>query len=260
MGDVKVALLLGAAFGAAVAVALVVAVVAGAVVAVAVIAKRGRGTTLAFGPFLALGAAVAVFWGNALSKRLPVDVLNRRRHPAGATPREVACDPPLAVDPPEVMMAPRKRTQIRTLASASGGRAGLSGGNYEWLSRTNRSADDTGSAISQTGSSVKTHDGYLSSCKEVSRVNRIYNFLFSLRREEGQTMAEYGVVLAVITVALVTLFAALSTGIGNEITKVAVNVLKSVLKERALSSRGLARWRLSPLDRYPTMSTQNSTL
>lgn len=56
-------------------------------------------------------------------------------------------------------------------------------------------------------------------------MNRIYNFLFSLRREEGQTMAEYGVVLAVITVALVTLFAALSTGIGNEITKV-VNVLK----------------------------------
>jgi len=70
---------------------------------------------------------------------------------------------------------------------------------------------------------VKTPDGYLSSSKEVSRVNRIFNFLFSLRREEGQTMAEYGVVLAVITVALVTLFAALSKQIGvviNEVTGV----------------------------------------
>lgn len=66
MGDVKVALLLGAALGAAVSVALVVAVVGAAVAAVAVIAKRGRGTTLPFGPFLALGAAVAVFWGDPL--------------------------------------------------------------------------------------------------------------------------------------------------------------------------------------------------
>ena len=67
--------------------------------------------------------------------------------------------------------------------------------------------------------------GYPSSSKEVSRVNRIYNFLFSLRREEGQTMAEYGVVLAVITVALVTIFAALSTEIGNAIKDV-TNALK----------------------------------
>jgi Flp pilus assembly pilin Flp len=72
---------------------------------------------------------------------------------------------------------------------------------------------------------VKTPDGYLSSSKEVSRVNRIFNFLFSLRREEGQTMAEYGVVLAVITVALVTIFAALSTEIGNAIKDV-TNALK----------------------------------
>jgi Flp pilus assembly pilin Flp len=67
---------------------------------------------------------------------------------------------------------------------------------------------------------VKTPDGYLSSSKEVSRVNRIFNFLFSLRREEGQTMAEYGVVLAVITVALVLIFAALSTAIGGAISDV----------------------------------------
>jgi Flp pilus assembly pilin Flp len=55
----------------------------------------------------------------------------------------------------------------------------------------------------------------------VSRVNRIYNFLFlRLQREEGQTMAEYGVVLAVITVALVGIFGLLSKQIGVAITDV----------------------------------------
>jgi Flp pilus assembly pilin Flp len=39
-------------------------------------------------------------------------------------------------------------------------------------------------------------------------------------REEGQTMAEYGVVLAVITLAIVTAFAALSGGITNVINSV----------------------------------------
>jgi leader peptidase (prepilin peptidase) / N-methyltransferase len=66
MGDVKVALLLGAALGAAVSVALVVAVVASALAAVVVLAVRGPRTTLPFGPFLALGAAVAVFAGEPL--------------------------------------------------------------------------------------------------------------------------------------------------------------------------------------------------
>jgi len=56
-------------------------------------------------------------------------------------------------------------------------------------------------------------------------VNRIFNFFFSLRREEGQTMAEYGVVLAVITVALVTAFGLLSNKIGVAINNVA-NVIK----------------------------------
>ena len=40
------------------------------------------------------------------------------------------------------------------------------------------------------------------------------------RREEGQTMAEYAVVLAVITVATVAVFVALSGGISNAITSV----------------------------------------
>jgi Flp pilus assembly pilin Flp len=57
--------------------------------------------------------------------------------------------------------------------------------------------------------------------QEVTRVTRIYNFLFSLRREEGQTMAEYGVVLAVITLILVASFTALSTEIDAAIDKVA---------------------------------------
>jgi Flp pilus assembly pilin Flp len=62
--------------------------------------------------------------------------------------------------------------------------------------------------------------------KEVSRVNRIFNFFFlRLQREEGQTMAEYGVVLAVITVALVGAFALLSGKINTALNNVA-NVIK----------------------------------
>jgi Flp pilus assembly pilin Flp len=40
------------------------------------------------------------------------------------------------------------------------------------------------------------------------------------RREEGQTMAEYGVVLGVITVILVAIFTDLSTAITGTINKV----------------------------------------
>jgi Flp pilus assembly pilin Flp len=47
------------------------------------------------------------------------------------------------------------------------------------------------------------------------------NAWFSLReREEGQTMAEYGVVLAVITIGAVAVFTALSGGITGAINKV----------------------------------------
>lgn len=44
------------------------------------------------------------------------------------------------------------------------------------------------------------------------------------RHEQGQTMAEYGVILAVITVAIITALVALSTGILDNIMDV-VNVL-----------------------------------
>ncbi|MGZ4357568.1 MAG: Flp family type IVb pilin [Gaiellaceae bacterium] len=42
----------------------------------------------------------------------------------------------------------------------------------------------------------------------------------SLRKEEGQTMAEYGVVLAVVCVLTVAAFTALHTGIAGALTTV----------------------------------------
>ncbi len=43
------------------------------------------------------------------------------------------------------------------------------------------------------------------------------NKVAELRREDGQTMAEYGVILAVITVGIVIALTALSTGIQGAI-------------------------------------------
>jgi Flp pilus assembly pilin Flp len=40
------------------------------------------------------------------------------------------------------------------------------------------------------------------------------------KREEGQTMAEYGVVLAVICVATVAVFTALSGGISGSVSRI----------------------------------------
>jgi Flp pilus assembly pilin Flp len=42
-----------------------------------------------------------------------------------------------------------------------------------------------------------------------------------LRREDGQTMAEYAVVLAVITLLVIGAITLLATNIGNELTKIA---------------------------------------
>jgi leader peptidase (prepilin peptidase) / N-methyltransferase len=64
MGDVKLAFLLGAGLGWAVAGAAVVAALATFVVSVWILARRGfraRKETIAFGPFLVLGALVALF-------------------------------------------------------------------------------------------------------------------------------------------------------------------------------------------------------
>jgi Flp pilus assembly pilin Flp len=45
--------------------------------------------------------------------------------------------------------------------------------------------------------------------------------LRQLRRDEGQTMAEYGVVLAVITAAALGALTLLSTNVGAALTRVA---------------------------------------
>jgi leader peptidase (prepilin peptidase)/N-methyltransferase len=70
MGDVKLAAVMGLFLGRAVAPALLVALVAGSLVGVALMARRGvrdaRGTTIPFGPWLALGGVVALFAGDAV--------------------------------------------------------------------------------------------------------------------------------------------------------------------------------------------------
>jgi leader peptidase (prepilin peptidase)/N-methyltransferase len=70
MGDVKLAGVLGLYLGRAVASAILIALVAGILVGIAIIAvkgaKVGRKTAVPFGPFLALGGAIALFAGNDL--------------------------------------------------------------------------------------------------------------------------------------------------------------------------------------------------
>ena len=56
----------------------------------------------------------------------------------------------------------------------------------------------------------------------MKHVLKLFDFFASLRkREEGQTMAEYGVVLAVITIAVFGALALLSGNITNALTRVA---------------------------------------
>jgi leader peptidase (prepilin peptidase)/N-methyltransferase len=70
MGDVKLAGVLGLYLGRAVAPAIFVGLIAGVLAGVVIIARKGaaegRRTAVPFGPFLALGALVAVFCGDAL--------------------------------------------------------------------------------------------------------------------------------------------------------------------------------------------------
>ena len=54
--------------------------------------------------------------------------------------------------------------------------------------------------------------------REVNQVLRLFD---AFKREEGQTMAEYGVVLAVITIAVFGALALLSGNIVNAINRVA---------------------------------------
>ncbi len=67
MGDVKLALLMGVALGKTVSVALLVGMVAAMIPGVILFArygKRARKMGIPFGPFLALGSVVALFWGH----------------------------------------------------------------------------------------------------------------------------------------------------------------------------------------------------
>jgi leader peptidase (prepilin peptidase)/N-methyltransferase len=69
MGDVKLALLMGAALGRSVTVALLLGMVAALVPSVVLLARHGakaRKMAIPFAPFLALGSVVALFAGHAL--------------------------------------------------------------------------------------------------------------------------------------------------------------------------------------------------
>jgi leader peptidase (prepilin peptidase)/N-methyltransferase len=69
MGDVKLALLLGAALGRYVSVGLMVGMLAAMVVGIVLLVRHGpaaRKMAIPFGPFLALGSVVALFWGEDL--------------------------------------------------------------------------------------------------------------------------------------------------------------------------------------------------
>ena len=69
MGDVKLALLMGAMLGRTVGVALMLGMIAALVPGIVLLAKHGqkaRKMGIPFGPFLALGSVVALFWGHAI--------------------------------------------------------------------------------------------------------------------------------------------------------------------------------------------------
>jgi leader peptidase (prepilin peptidase)/N-methyltransferase len=67
MGDVKLAGVMGLYLGRSVAPALLFAFFAGTVVGIGVMASKGvadgRKTKIPFGPFMALGGVLAIFWG-----------------------------------------------------------------------------------------------------------------------------------------------------------------------------------------------------
>ena len=67
MGDVKLALLMGAALGKTVSVALMVGMFAAMIPGVYLLARHGKAARkmgVPFGPFLTLGSVVALFWGH----------------------------------------------------------------------------------------------------------------------------------------------------------------------------------------------------
>ena len=69
MGDVKLALFMGAVLGKAVAVAMMLGMVSALVPGLFLLARHGskaRKMAIPFGPFLAFGSVIALFWGDSL--------------------------------------------------------------------------------------------------------------------------------------------------------------------------------------------------
>jgi leader peptidase (prepilin peptidase)/N-methyltransferase len=69
MGDVKLALFMGAVLGKAVGVALMLGMFAALIPGLYLMARHGskaRKMGIPFAPFLALGSIIALFWGDAL--------------------------------------------------------------------------------------------------------------------------------------------------------------------------------------------------
>jgi Flp pilus assembly pilin Flp len=52
-------------------------------------------------------------------------------------------------------------------------------------------------------------------------LNWLYTFRVNAQRQEGQTMAEYAVVLTLITLGVVAVITVLGKDIGNQLTSVA---------------------------------------
>jgi Flp pilus assembly pilin Flp len=73
-------------------------------------------------------------------------------------------------------------------------------------------------AFSTSRSAATRRKARLSRRREVNQLLKLFD---AFKREEGQTMAEYGVVLAVITIAVFGALALLSGNIVNAITRVA---------------------------------------
>jgi Flp pilus assembly pilin Flp len=73
-------------------------------------------------------------------------------------------------------------------------------------------------AVSTSLSALARRKARLIRRREVNQVLKLFD---AFKREEGQTMAEYGVVLAVITIAVFGALALLSGNIVNAITRVA---------------------------------------
>ena len=93
MGDVKLALLLGAMLGRTVPVALMVGMLAALVPAVVLFVRHGsaaRKMGIPFAPFLALGGVVALFFGDELLDAYSTHLLARFQRPVRGTRRGFA--------------------------------------------------------------------------------------------------------------------------------------------------------------------------